>query len=124
MLTLVAALLSLGLQAAPAVSLPATPQGRQLDAFVTTFRTSETAFVAFQAENMLPKRTPEQHKTMYARMRKDFGDFTILRVLSASADQISVAVKHPAGMNAVFSFAFEQAAPYRITDMNVEVNQQ
>jgi hypothetical protein len=123
-LTLVVALLSIGLQAAPTVTLPATPQGKQLDAFVTAFRTSETAFVAFQAENMLPKRTPEQHKTMYARMRKDFGDFTILRVLSASAERISVAVKHPAGMTAVFSFAFEKAAPYRITDMNVEVNQQ
>jgi len=26
-------------------------------------------------------------------------------------------------MNAVFSFSFEQAAPYRITEMNVEVIQ-
>jgi len=111
-------------QATPAVSLPSTPQGRQLDAFVTAFRAGEAAFVAYQAGNMLPKRTPEQHKTMYGRMRKDFGDFTILRVLSASADRISVAVKHPAGMNAVFSFSFEKAAPYRIVDMNVEVNQQ
>ena len=58
---------------------------------------------------------------MYARMRKDFGDFTLLKVLSASADQISVAVKHPAGMNAVFWFSFEKAPPYRIADMNVEV---
>lgn len=110
-------------QAAGAMALPATPQGKQLDAFVAAFRTSETAFVAYQAENMLPKRTPEQHKTMYARMRKDFGDFTILRVLSASAERLAVAVKHPAGMNAVFTFAFEKVAPYRITEMNVEVNQ-
>lgn len=123
MCTLIAVLLGLGLQAAPAVSLPATPQGRQLDAFVKAFRTSETAFVNYQAENMLPNRTPEQHKSMYGRMRKDFGDFTILRVLSASADRISVAVKHPAGMNAVFTFAFEKESPYRINDMNVEVNQ-
>jgi hypothetical protein len=122
MFTLVAALLSIGLQAAP-VSLPATPQGKQLDAFVTALRASETAFVTFQAENMLPKRTPEQHKSMYGRIRKEFGDFTILRVLSASTERISVAVKHPAGMNAVFTFAFETVAPYRITDMNVEVNQ-
>jgi len=139
MFTLVAALLSIGsvaemagtkvpvllqqAQATPVVSLPSTPQGKQLDAFVTALRASETAFVTFQAENMLPKRTPEQHKSMFARIRKEFGDFTILRVLSASSERISVAVKHPAGMNAVFTFAFEPAAPYRITDMNVEVNQ-
>ncbi len=123
MITLIAALLSLGLQATPAVTLPTTPQGKQLDAFVKALRTSEAAFVAFQAENMLPKRTPEQHKTMYARIRKEFGDFTILNVLSASAEQVSVAVKHPAGMNAVFAFSFEKAAPYRITDMTVEVTQ-
>ena len=122
MFTLVAALLSVGLQAAP-VSLPPTPQGRQLEAFVAALRTSETAFVTFQAENMLPKRTPEQQKSMYSRIRKEFGEFTILRVLSASPERIAVAVKHPAGMNAVFTFAFEAAAPYRITDMNVEVNQ-
>ena len=67
MITFVAVLLSLGLQAAPVVSLPATPQGKQLEAFVKAFRTSEAAFVAYQGENMLPKRTPEQYKTMYAR---------------------------------------------------------
>jgi hypothetical protein len=84
MFTLVAALLGIGLQASPVVALPSTPQGRQLDAFVKALRTSEAAFVTFQADNMLPKRTPEQHKTM---------------------------------------FAFEKVAPYRITDLNVEVNQ-
>lgn len=123
MIIVIAALLSIGLQAPPAASLPATPQGRQLDAFVKALRTSEAAFVTFQAEHMLPKRTPEQHKTMCQRIRKEFADFAILRVLSASADQISVAVQHPAGMNAVFTFAFEKAGPHRITDMNVEVNQ-
>ena len=123
MITLAAALFSIALQATSAVSLPSTPQGKQLDAFVTAFRTSEAAFVTFQADHMLPTRTPEQHKTMYARMRKEFGDFTILRVLSASAERIALAVKHPAGMNAVFTFAFEKSAPYRITEMNVEVNQ-
>jgi hypothetical protein len=111
-------------QTAAAAALPATPQGKQLEAFVKALRSGEAAFVTFQAENMLPKRTPEQQKTMYARIRKEFGDFTILRVLSASAGRISVAVKHPAGMNAVFTFAFEAPAPYRITEMNVEVNQQ
>ena len=122
MITIIAALVSLGLQAA-AVSLPPTPQGKQLAAFVTALRAGEGAFVTYQAENMLPKRTPEQHKSMFARIRKDFGEFTILRVLSASPERISVAVKHPADMNAVFTFSFEAAAPYRITDMNVEVNQ-
>ena len=110
-------------QTTPAPTLPATPQGKQLDAFVKALRAGEAAFVTFQAENMLPKRTPEQHKTMYLRIRKEFGDFTILRVLSASPERISVAVKHPAGLNAVFTFAFEAPAPYRITEMNVEVNQ-
>lgn len=45
---LVAALLSLGLQASLAVALPPTPQGKQLDAFVKALRTSEAAFVTFQ----------------------------------------------------------------------------
>lgn len=110
-------------QARPVAALPSTPQGKQLDAFVKALRTSEAAFVTFQADHMLPRRTPEQHKTIYGRIRKEFGDFTILSVLSASAEQISVAVKHPAGMNAVFTFAFERAAPHRITDISVEVNQ-
>lgn len=110
-------------QTAPAVTLPATPQGKQLDGFVKALQAGEAAFVMFQAGNMLPKRTPEQHKTMYWRIRKEFGDFTILRVLSASPERIAVAVRHPAGMNAVFTFAFETVAPHRITDLNVEVNQ-
>lgn len=123
MITLLAAVFSLTLQATPPATLPATPQGKQLQAFVTSLRAGEAAFVAFQADNMLPKRTPEQHQTMYARIRKEFGDFTILSVLSASADRIAVAVKHPAGMRATFTFSFEKAAPFRITDMNVEVDQ-
>ena len=56
MITLVVVLLSLGLQAAPAVTLPATPQGKQLETFVKAFRTSEAAFVAYQGENLLPSR--------------------------------------------------------------------
>ena len=123
MIPLIAALVSVALQATPVVGFPATPQGRQVEAFVKAIHTGEAAFVAFQADHMLPARTEEQRKTMFARIRKEFGDYTVLAVLSASAEQVTIAVKHPAGMNASFAFSFEKAAPYRIIDMNVQVTQ-
>jgi hypothetical protein len=118
---IVALLFGLAVQAAAPVTLPATPQGKQVEAFVKALRTGEDAFVAFQGEHMLPARPVEQRKKMYARIHQEFGDFTLLSVLSGSAEQVSVAVKHPQGMNASFTFSFEKAAPYRITDMNVQV---
>jgi hypothetical protein len=66
------------------------------------------------------KRTLEERKS-YARMRKDFGDFKILAVRAASAEQIALAVAHSEGEDATFTFRFESAAPYRITEISVEV---
>ena len=109
-------------QATPSATLPATPQGRQIEAFVKALRSGEAAFVKYQEDNMLPKRTPEQLKTMHGRIRKEFGDFKILNVLSATADAITVAVAHPEGLKATFTFSFEKAAPFRITNMFVEVS--
>lgn len=83
-------------QAAPSATLPATPQGRQIEAFVKALRSGEAAFVRC--------------------------DFKILNVLSASADAITVAVAHAEGLKATFTFSFEKAAPFRITNMFVDVN--
>ncbi|MEO8679478.1 MAG: hypothetical protein ABI665_10560 [Vicinamibacterales bacterium] len=123
MITFIAVVLSLALQAAPAITYPSTPQGKQVEGFVKAFQAGEAAFVTFQGEHMLPARTADQRRTMYARMHQEFGDFTVLTLLSASSDQVTIAVKHPAGLNASFAFSFEKAAPFRIIDMNVQVTQ-
>jgi len=56
-ITLIAALASVALQATPAVAFPANPQGRQVEAFVKALHTGEAAFVTFQADHMLLART-------------------------------------------------------------------
>jgi len=106
-----------------AVTLPSTPQGKVVAAFVTAFRAGEPAFLNFQEQHMLSgqKRTLEERKAMYARMRKNFGDFKFRAVRSASAEQITLAVAHAEGEEAAFTFRFESAAPYRITEIAVEV---
>lgn len=110
------------LVAQPTATLPATPQGKHVEAFVAALNTSEAAFIKFIESQSIPKRTPDQQKTMYARMKKDFGTFKIASVLSASPERITVAVAHPEGLAATFSFLFEKVAPFRITGLEVEVN--
>src|SRR5512145_3321408 len=83
----IAMLAGLFLQAGSVATLPATPQGKIVEGFVKAFNAGEAAFLKYQEQHMVPsqKRTPEERKAMYARMRGDFGDLKVLSVPSASA---------------------------------------
>lgn len=103
-------------------ALPATPQGKMVEGFIKALRTDEATFNMFVEKNVLAGRSPEQRKTMYGRLRKEFGDFKVLAVLSASAEQISMSIATTRDANATFTFKFEPKAPYRITEIAVEVD--
>jgi hypothetical protein len=115
------AVFALTLLLQPPVALPNTPQGKQVQAFITALNSGEAAFVKFQQDHMLPTRTPEQLKTMYGRVKKSFGEFKVLRVASASSEKLTMIVAHGSGDDATVTFSFEPAAPYRITNLEVEV---
>jgi hypothetical protein len=118
---MIAVLVTFALLSQAPVTLPNTPQGKQVQAFISALNSSEAAFVKFQDDHMLPKRTPEQLKTMYGRVKKSFGEFKILRVVSASNERLTLIVAHASGEDATVTFSFEPASPHRITNLEVEI---
>ena len=109
-------------------SLPDTPQGKRVKAYVEAFNTGdEQQFLKAQeqmtAPDVLSRRTPEQRAQMYTRMRGDFGTLQIRRV-AASPDQIRVVVPDKDGNEAIMVFDFEARAPYRITGIGIDITKQ
>ena len=109
---------------APA-TLPDTPQGKRVKAYIDAFNTGdEQKFLkaqdAIMAADVLAKRPPAERARMFARLRGDFGTFTVKRAVG-TADQIRVVMPDREGNEAIFSFQFEANAPYRITGISVDI---
>ena len=106
-------------------TLPDTPQGKHVKAFIAAFNTGdEKTFLAAQEELMaadtLAKRPAAERAKMFNRMKGDFGTLTVTRV-AAAADKIRVVVPDKEGNEAIFSFEFEVKAPHRITGIGVDI---
>ena len=109
---------------APA-ALPATPQAARVKAYIEAFNTGDEAkFLKAQDEIMSPgalaRRPPADRARMFARMRGDFGTLKILRA-TATAEQIRAVVPDRDGNEAIFTFDFETAAPYKIRGIAVDI---
>jgi hypothetical protein len=112
--------------ASKAVTLPDTPQGRHVQAYVDAFNSGdEAAFVKVHTEHMIPdvtqKRSAEQMGNMFKRMRGDFGTLRVEQVLGVTATQMQIVVPTKDGARGTFTFSFESAKPYRISGIDVNV---
>ena len=111
-------------KSAPA-TLPDTPQGRRVKAFVDAFNSGDEAkFLKAQEEMMTPetlaKRPAEQRAKMYARMRGDFPTMKVKRAV-AEPDQIRAVIEDRDGNEAIFTFDFEAKAPYKVKGLGIDI---
>jgi hypothetical protein len=109
-----------------AVTLPDTPQGRHVDAFIKAFNTGdEKTFIQAEAEHMtktiLEKRPATERGQMFKRMQGDFGTFKLQKVVTSTADEIQVIFPTKEGDDAVFTFNFEKEAPFKIAGIGVDI---
>ena len=106
-------------------TLPDTPQGKQVKAFIEAFNTGdERKFLAAQetlmAADTLAKRPAADRAKMFNRMKGDFGTLTVKRV-AAAPDKIRVVVPDKDGNEAIFSFELETKAPFKIKGIGVDI---
>ena len=109
---------------APA-TLPETPQGKRVQAFIDAFNTGdEQKFLKAQEELMsaetLAKRPQAERAKMYGRLKGDFGTFKVKRAIAAG-DKIRVVIPDKDGNEAIFSFELEAKAPYKIKGIGVDI---
>ena len=113
--------------AAQAVTLPTTPQGKHVQAYLEAFNSGDVQkYLAMMDAHMDPavvkKRTLEERKEMFERIRGDFGTLRVARVKQATAETIELVIPDRQGEEATFSFTFETAAPHRINGVRVEID--
>jgi hypothetical protein len=106
-------------------TLPDTPQGKHVKAFIDAFNTGdEKKFLAVQEELMAPealaRRPPAERAKMFNRMKGDFGTLTVKRAASAP-NQIRAVMANKDGDDAIFSFEFDAKAPYKIKGIAVDI---
>jgi hypothetical protein len=106
-------------------TLPDTPQGKHVRAYVDAVNSGDVKkYLAMIETHLAPalvaKRTPEEHTEMFNRVRGDFDSLRITRV-TKSAEGLDVVMPDQEGNEATFSFTFETAAPYRITGIRVAI---
>jgi hypothetical protein len=106
-------------------TLPDTPQGKQVKAFIAAFNSGdEKTFLAAQEQLMaadtLARRPAADRAKMFNRMKGDFGTLTVKRAV-ASPDRIRAVVDDKDGNEAIFSFEFEPKAPFKIKGLGVDV---
>jgi hypothetical protein len=109
---------------APA-ALPDTPQAKRVQAYLDAFNSGDEAkFLRAQEDLMsadaLAKRPADQRAKMYGRLRGDFGTLKIKRV-AATAEQIRAVIPDRDGNEAIFSFDFEEKAPYKIKGIGIDI---
>ena len=122
---LLALVLTVPQGAAP--TLPDTPQGKRVAAYLQAFNSGdEKTYFAMQEAQMLPdvvkRRSPEERAQMFKRLRGDFGTMKVVKVLKASATEIQVLIPNKEGIEATFSFSFAADAPFLISGLSVEID--
>jgi hypothetical protein len=108
-----------------AKTLPDTPQGRHVQAFIKAFNSGdEKTFLKAEDElmtaDMLGRRPAAERAKMFTRMKGDFGTLTIARV-AATPEKIRVVVPDKDGNEAIFSFDFDTKAPFKIKGIGVDI---
>ena len=115
-------------QPAKAVTLPDTPQGKHIAAYVEAFNSGDIKkylefYQAHMADSILAKRSVEDRTAMFTKMRATFSKLTPSKIVKASAQQIQVQFPTADGeAQGTFTFDFESDAPYKIAGLGVELD--
>ena len=115
-------------QPAKAVTLPDTPQGKHIAAYVEAFNSGDIKkylefYQAHMADSILAKRSVEDRTAMFTKMRATFSRLTPSKIVKASAQQIQVQFPTADGeAQGTFTFDFESDAPYKIAGLGVELD--
>ena len=126
---MIAALLALVLSVpqGAAATLPDTPQGKRIAAYLQAFNSGdEKTYLAMQDAQMTPevlkRRTFEERVQMFKRLRGDFGTMKVTKVLKASATEIHLAIPNKEGIEATFIFSFSAEKPFLSSGIGVEID--
>jgi len=108
------------------VTLPDTPQGRQVDAYIKAFNTGdEKTFLAANETTMAPdllaKRPAEERARLFQRLRGDFATIKIARMVKTTPAQIVFVALLKDGNEGTFTYEFEEKAPFRISRLAIDV---
>jgi len=126
---LTAGLVSAGYAQQAGVSLPQTPSGRRVEAYLKAFNAGESAMREFMAgqtaKDSLQKVPVEVRLNRYRQMRDRLGTLDLRRVVESRDDFVSVMVHGSKGPLVNLEFQFEPAEPFgligiRITDVGEE----
>ena len=109
---------------APA-TLPDTPQGKIVKAYIDAFNSGDEqkylkAQETLMSPDVLAKRPVAERSKMFSRLRGDFGTLKVQRAVG-TAGQIRVVVPDKEGNEAIFSFDFDTAVPYKIKGIRVDI---
>ena len=113
-------------QAGKAVTLPDTPQGKHVAAYIKAFNTGdEKQFLAahelHMAKSSLAKRTAADRVQLFKRMQGDFGTLKVQQVVKSTPQQIQILVPTTGGEEATMTFDFEKDAPFGIAGIGVDI---
>jgi hypothetical protein len=113
-------------QDARPASLPDTPQGRHVAAWLEAFNSGdEKTFLTAQSRHMsktvLSKRPDADRARMFQRMRGDFAALKVAKILKATDRQIQFLAPARDGGIATFTFDFEEAPPHLISGIGIDV---
>lgn len=114
-------------QAGKPVTLPDTPQGKHVKAYLDAFNTGdEKKYLAMVAEHFhaasIKERPMEERAKMFQRLKADFGTFKVTKVVTASAEAISLLIPNKEGIEATFNFRFATEAPFKINGIGVDLD--
>jgi hypothetical protein len=110
-----------------AATLPDTPQGKRIAAYLEAFNSGdEKTYLAMQDAQMQPdvlkRRSLEERAQMFKRLRGDFGTMKVTKVLKASATEVQLLIPNKEGIEATFTFSFSADKPFLISGIGVEID--
>ena len=124
--TLFVALMLVVPQTGKPVTLPDTPQGKHVKAYLDAFNSGdEKKYLAMVEEHFEPgtlkERPLEERARMFQRLKGDFGTFKVTKVANASAEAITLLIPNKEGIEATFNFRFAATPPYKINGIGVDL---
>jgi len=123
-LILAAALVSAGLIQETKLSLPDTPAGRQVEAYVQAFNAGESAMREFitghTAKDALEKTPVEARLDRYRQMRGRLGSIELRKLVESRADFVSIIARTSNGPTVRLEFQFEPVEPFGLLGIRIE----
>ena len=124
LILLAAVLVPAGLAQQTPVSLPQTPAGRHVEAYVLAFNAGDQAmrefFAGHTAKDALQKTAVETRMERYRQMRERLGSLEVRKLVESRDDFLSIIARTSDGRIVRLEFQFEPAEPFGLLGIRVE----